>query len=539
VNRSAFPTQGPRNAPTGAGALDPYRQAIRRHPWIVALVVLVTLAAGIAYTQVRTPEYETSAQILVTPAADDPATIGLPILTDSVDPTRTLQTASTILTSPRASLLAARALGGGMTVPELRAALVVTPQGNQNVVAITATSSDAKLAARMANAYATAALATRKETLSAQVSTKLASITARQKALPATDTATAATLAGQASTLQSIEDGQDPNFSLLQSAAVPAAASGKSGALIVILALFVGLALGTAFALLLEQLDRRIRDEDEISDLSTLPVLARIPQDRRASDHSLPATGSVESMRALQIQLEARARGNGGHVVVVTSASEGDGKTTSAIALAQALASSGRRVVLLDFDLRKCEVGARIGVRSDLLRMLRTEGRLADVLVPAPGLRNLRVMSPTAVGDGGALFDSYSRQLPGLLDQARTLADFVVVDTAPLGRVADALRLLAHADDILLVARPGTTDRREFALTQETLDHLGIIPTGLVLVGGTRRVAGYYGFSGEIQPTLARVAPAPSPASPRSGPTVVPGDSAATAVRTPSSAAAP
>jgi Mrp family chromosome partitioning ATPase len=539
VNRSAFPTQGPRVAPTAAGALDPYRQAIRRHPWIVGLVVLVTLAAGIAYTRVRTPEYHTSAQILVTPAADDPATIGLPILTDSVDPTRTLQTASTILTSPRAALLAARALGGGMTVSELRAALAVTPQGNQNVVGITATSSDPQLAARMANAYATAALRTRKETLGSQVSTKLASVTARQKALSPTDTATAATLAGQASTLQSIADGQDPNFSLLQSAAVPAAASGKSTALIVVLALLVGLALGTGFALLLEQLDRRIRDEDELSDLSTLPVLARLPQDRRASDHSLPAVSSVEALRALQIQLEARARGSAGHVVVVTSASEGDGKTTSAIALAQALASSGRRVVLLDFDLRKCEIGARLGVRSDLLRMLRTDGRLADVLVPASGTRNLRVMSPPAVGDGGALFDSYTRQLPALIDQARSIADFVIVDTAPLGRVADALRLLAHADDVLLVARPGTTDRREFALTQETLDHLGIIPTGLVLVGGTRGAAGYYGFSGEIQPTLARVAPAGAPAPARSGPTVVPGDSAAPAVRTPSSAAAP
>jgi Mrp family chromosome partitioning ATPase len=536
VNRSAFPTQGPRVAPSGASALDPYRQAIRRHPWIVALCVLTTLAAGIAWSQLRSADYQATAQVLVTPAADDPATSGLPLLTESADPTRTLTTAATMLSSPRAALLAARELGG-ISVPALRAALTAEPQGNANVVGITGKSSDAKEAARIANAYTTAALKARSDSLRAQARTKLASVQARQKALSADDTVTASTLAGQASTLQSIVEGQDPNFSLLQSASVPSASAGKSGALIVVLALFVGLALGTAFALLLEHLDRRVRDEDELAELTTLPVLARIPQDRRAGEHQLPAAGSVEALRALQIQLEARARSSDGHVVVVTSASEGDGKTTSAIALAQTLASAGRRVVLLDFDLRKCEIGARLGVRSDLLRMLRTEGRLADILVPAPGTRNLRVLSPAAVGDAGALFDSYMRQLPSLVEQARALADFVVIDTPPLGRVADALRLMAHADDVLIVARPGTTDRRELALTQETLEHLGVVPTGLVLVGDTRRVARYYGFSGEVQPNLARVAPvAPLTERPMvhdGGPDL------AQAVRAPSSAAAP
>jgi Mrp family chromosome partitioning ATPase len=534
VNRSAFPTQGPRVGPSAASALDPYRQAIRRHPWIVGLIVLATLGAGIAWTQLRSSEYKATAQILVTPASDDPATIGLPILTESVDPTRTLSTASTILTSPRAAVLAARKLGSGTSVAALRSALAVETAGNSNVVSVTATAANPAQAARIANAYAAAALAAREETLRQQVATKLAGVQARQKLVKAGDTATASTLAAQASTLESIADGQDPNFSLLQPASPPAAASGKSTALIVVLALLVGLALGTAFALLLEQLDRRVRDEDELTGLSSLPVLARIPLDRRAAEHDLPPVGATEALRALQIQLEARARSGASHVIVVTSATEGDGKTTSAIALAQTLASSGRRVVLLDFDLRKCEVGTRLGVRSDLLRMLRTDGRLADVLVAAPGNRNLRVLSPPPVGDAGALLHSYTRQLPALVEQARAVADFVVVDTPPLGRVADALRLMAHADDVLLVARPGTTDRRELALTQETLDHLGVIPTGLVLVGGSRRTKGYYGFSGEVQPNLARVG-APAPIS---GRTSAPEPELASAGRTSSSVAA-
>lgn len=479
-----------------ASALDPYRRAVRRHPWLVAIVMLVTVAIAVAWTTTRAQEYKTTAQILVTPQSDNPATAGLPILTESVDPTRTLQTGSTMLTSLRAAELAVQQLGGGVTLADLRDAVAVEPQGNSSIVGVTATAPDAAAAARMANAYADAALTTRRTTLQRQVADKLAGVEARQRALADPDSAAAAALADQASSLQAISEGQDPNFSLLQAAPVPSAASGTSTALVVVLSVLVGLALGVGAALAVEQLDRRVRDEDELTQLSPLPVLARVPVDRRHhhDDASMPPAGATEALRALQIQLEARGRDS--RAVVITSASEGDGKTTTAIALAQTLVAAGRRVVLLDFDLRKSEVGERLGLRSDLLRMLRNDGSLEDVLMRVDGTRNLRVLSAPPVGDAGALFQAYSRRLPELIEQARAYADFVLIDTPPLGRVADALRLAARADDLLLVARPGHTDRRELALAQETLHQLAIIPTGLVVVGGSRPVAPYAGFTG-------------------------------------------
>jgi Mrp family chromosome partitioning ATPase len=463
---------------------------------MVAIVTLVTVAIAVAWTLSRTPDYQTTAQVLVTPQADDPATAGLPILTESVDPTRTLQTAATMLSTPRAAQLAAQRLGGGRTADGVRQAVTVEPQGNSNIIAFTASAQDAQEAARLADAYALAALSTRRSSLQSQVADKLDSVQARERALDDPNSNAAATLADQASTLQSIRDGQDPNFSLLQAAPVPAAASGTSNVLVLVLGVLVGFALGVAAALALEQVDRRVRDDDELTELTSLPVLARVPVDRRhRPDGAAPPAGATEALRALQIQLEARGRGRGSRVVVITSASEGDGKTTTALALAQTLVSAGRRVVLLDFDLRKSEIGERLGVRSDLLRMLRQDGSLDDVLVPAEGTRNLRVLSAPPVSDAGALFQAYSRRLPDLIEQARVDADVILIDTPPLGRVADALRLAARADDLLLVARLGHTDRRELALAQETLHQLAIVPTGLVVLGGSRRL-GYYGFTG-------------------------------------------
>lgn len=475
-------------------ALDPYRRAVRRHPWLVAIITLVTVAIAVAWTTTREQTYEATAQILVTPQADNTATSGLPILTESVDPTRTLSTAATMLTSPRAAALTVQSLDGQWSLDDIRSSVTVEPQGNANIVGVKAEDPTAAGAAKLANAYAQTALDTRSSSLKEQVQTKLTAIEAREEALDP-NSAAAAALADQAATLQAIVEGQDPNFSLLQAAPVPPAATGTSTVVIVVLSVLIGLALGVGAALAVEQLDRRVRDEEELTELTPLPVLARVPVDRRhQNDPGSPPAGATEALRALQIQLEARGRDT--RTVVMTSASEGDGKTTTTIALARTLVSAGRRVVVLDFDLRKSEVGERLGVRSDLLRMLRNDGSLEDVLMRVDGIRNLRVLSAPPVGDAGALFQAYSRRLPELIEQARAYADVVLIDTPPLGRVADALRLAARADDLLMVVRPGHTERRELGLAQEALQQLGIIPTGLIVVGGSRRVPGYYGFTG-------------------------------------------
>ena len=136
-----------------------------------------------------------------------------------------------------------------------------------------------------------------------------------------------------------------------------------------ILAALAGFTLGSGGALLLELTERRIRNEEEAVSLYPLPVLARIPilkgsqlRGRQASGwHMLPAVR--EAFRTLMIQLGPNPEGRA-HVVMVTSASTGDGKTTSAVNLAAAAAASGDPVILLDFDLRKPDVGRTLGVQA-------------------------------------------------------------------------------------------------------------------------------------------------------------------------------
>lgn len=469
------------------GAFGPYWRAVRHHPLLVSLVVVATVAAAVAWLERRAPTFEATAQILVTPVGGDPATAGLPILTDSVDPTRTLQTAATILDSPRAAIVAAGGLEG-WSVGRLLDAVEVSAQGDSNVVAVTARSDSAASAIEAANAYAPATLEVRRETLVEQVDAQMAGLRAQREALGSADPTSSANLAAVIAQLETIREGRDPNFSLLQRA-TDAEETGASRRVVLILALIAGAVIGVGAALVLEQLDRRMRDEDALVEAYPLPVLTRVPIVRRRTAAS--AQRLREAFRTLQVQLE---EGERSRVVMFTSASVGDGKTTSAIEYAGSLVASGLRVVLLDLDVRKPDIGTRIGVGSDVLALSGSTIRLTDWLVEAPGRPDLLVFSTRASGDISPVLASLARQLPDLLAQARELADCVVVDTAPLGRVSDALRIVSVADDVLLVARPGNTDRNDLNVARELLEHMGVTPTGFVVVGG--RGSSYGGLYG-------------------------------------------
>jgi capsular exopolysaccharide synthesis family protein len=182
---------------------------------------------------------------------------------------------------------------------------------------------------------------------------------------------------------------------------------------------------------------------------------------------------------------------------MITSASSGDGKTTSAINLAFALVAAGKRVTLIDFDLRKPELAGllALGDRPGLTSLLKGDASVADLAVQAPQLPPLRVVPAGTRGDA-AMLEPLMRRLPDVIAQARRAADYVILDTPPLGEVGDALRIAAQADQILVVARPGHTDRGHLELMRDLLARSGRSPAGMILVGLRDPAASYHGYGG-------------------------------------------
>jgi len=166
--------------PREDGAHSAYLRAVRAHPLLLGMIVLVAVATSVAWLSVRTAKYQATAQLLVTPVSNDGSYSGLPVITDSSsDPARTLQTAATVIQSPAAAAAAAKTLGAGWNPISVGTAVEVQPRGESDIIAITGTATSPRAARNVANAYARGALAAHANALQTQASTEVAQLQAR------------------------------------------------------------------------------------------------------------------------------------------------------------------------------------------------------------------------------------------------------------------------------------------------------------------------------------------------------------------------
>ncbi|MGI8729748.1 MAG: P-loop NTPase [Solirubrobacteraceae bacterium] len=504
------------------GALAPYLRAIRTHKLIVLLVTLAAVTGALAWTQLRSPVYEATAEILINPLPQGETTfLGLQLLTDTGDPVRTVQTAATVLKSRAAADRVAEELGLGWSPDRVLANVDVEAMGESNVLGVTARAGDPTQAARIANEFANAAVAARADLLDAQIDRVIAPIRERLDAIGSGPAGpTASDLGARLNSLQALRGGNDPTVALSQPAGAPEAPVGAGAPVVIVLSLLAGIGLGSAVAVLLELLRRTLRDEQEAMLIWPIPVLARVPYLGRRSRWGAGGGGwfmppSVgEAFRSLFVQLDG-PRDCDTRVVMITSASAGDGKTTSAINLAMTLAAGDNQVTLMDFDVRRPGVARALDLEQDrsLLAILDDSTTLGEKLLPVPGVPDLSVLATRApIGNDPFIVETVSRRLPQLLKAARAQADFIVVDTAPLGEISDALRLINDIDDLLVVVRPEYTNRRSFELMRDLLERSGVRPRGIIIVGDNQPLtSGYYEYGG------AAPEPRPRPAARRAG----------------------
>ena len=467
--------------------IESYLEAIRLHRLLILVIVLVTVAGTAAVVALRPATYTANAKILVSPLPiDDETFLGLQIVRDAGDPTRTVQTAAALIESRQAAQLAAARLGREWTTQRVEDAVSVEAEGQSNLLAVTAKAREPDVAARVADAYARAALFVRAQALRERVATLIERLVARQRSLPPGDPA-AADVAGRINQLESLRSGDDPTLQLAAPAAIPHAPSDPPAWLLILVALVGGLGIGSTVALLREALARSVRSEHELRNSYPLPVLSRVPVDARAKHDPLDAPAAVrQAYRLVLAQIVARA--GGPRAVIVTSPSHRDGKTTAAVHLALAAAATGIRVVLLDLDLRRAAA-------ADLLEIPRGARRLAAAVADDSDPASLLATSPLAPSAkalaaspadsaDAALLPRLQQRLPPLLDALlERSADLVIIDAPALDEDGDSLSYAIDVDDLLLVVRLGHTSRSSIERTRELLEHTSARPTGVILIG--------------------------------------------------------
>lgn len=478
-----MPTDRSRSAAGDDGAIWPLLTAVRRRWWLLVALVIVAVGAAFLALGQRTPSYQAEAQILVVPyPSGDASVTGIRILRETNDGARDLQTATALLTSSRTDEATAAAVGRGVTADDVESGVTLEPIGGSNIIAVRATSSDARQAARLANAYANAAIAQRNAEIKEQA----------RIAIKAIDGQDGAEFAATRQQLRSFRDQGDPTMSVSQGATVPSAPEGPGDLVVLLAAAIAGLVLGTIGALLLERGDRRVRDRAELLAAVPVPVLTGVPSPRGHKGIDMPPPVR-EAFRTLQIQLDL-GRHDGCRRILVTSASSGDGKTTTVLNLAFALIGAGHRVLVVDFDLREPDLGPQLGLddATAVVTTLTTGQGLSAIMRSAPRLPPLRVVQASSGPGDVALLPTLTRRMIEVLDEAATMADYVLIDTAPIGEVGDALPLIPHVDDVLVVGRPGSTDRRALDVMAGLFERADVTPTGWVVTGVETTTSRYH-----------------------------------------------
>ena len=300
---------------------------------------------------------------------------------------------------------------------------------------------------------------------------------------------------------------QDASSRIISPATLPrSTTSARRKLLLFPLGGMAGLGGGLMLACLLEYLRPVIKTGAEIEQIFGRPVMGIIPLVGHRKTRSLPGErllGEVvdepfshltEAVHAVRISLELSNVNP--KVILITSALPAEGKSTVAMLLAASAASSGKKTILLDCDLRQPSTSAALqnAQQAGLSDLLLGTAKLADVITKDP-ITNIYVI-PAGSMVPNAPDWLKSQRMVDLITELRSAFDYVVMDTSPLLPVVDALVLTTVADKVLVVVEWSRTPRDSIAEAFKVLRPEAHRVAGIVLnkADGSRLPG--YGYAG-------------------------------------------
>ena len=248
------------------------------------------------------------------------------------------------------------------------------------------------------------------------------------------------------------------SVTMVTPASLPTAAAGPGEGILLPIGALLGLMLGIGAILVRDHFDDRVRDRTDLAQRLDAPVLGEIPRIWGTTANpacvfsQAPLSRAAEAYRYIRshLQLLADSASEGAMVLLVAGPHGGEGSTCVAANLATALAHANSSVILVDADLRHPSLAEVFGVadRPGLADLIAESASGDEVAVPTslPGLR--LVTAGKAPGQAADIFEP--ERLARAFYKMRAIADFIVVDSAPL-LVASGAIILARASDLVMV----------------------------------------------------------------------------------------
>ena len=517
--------------------LRDYLGVLRRHKWIILGAVLLLPALAVAASLQQRRLYQATAEILIS-HQNLAASLG-GLQQDFTEADRLAQTQASLARVPavaRRAIAAARVTG--MTPEDLLRDSKVSTQANADLLDFSVTNASPSRARRLATAYAQSFSTYQRELDSAAFVRARHDVEAQMEQLRAggaQDSGLYAELLTKDKQLRTLETLQTSNAVVVRQADrthLVQPRPVRNG----ILGFVVGLGLGIGLAFLRHALDTRVRSSDEVAERLHVPLLARLPEPPkrlRAKDRLVmlaePQSRDAEPFRILRTNLEFVSLERGARTIMVTGAIEGEGKSTTVANLAVSLARTGRRVILVDLDLRRpvlhrfFGLGTNRGITDVALGHATLDQTLAPVPITEgkanrkapsyngqqPLLGSLAVLQAGSTPPDPGEFIA-TRALTELLETLAGRADIVLLDAPPLLHVGDAISLSAKVDGMIVVVNLDRIRRPVLTELHRVLSTCPAEQLGFVLAGaGSEEGYGYPSYyyeraSQTRQGTLAR-----------------------------------
>lgn len=375
-----------------------YLAVMARWKWLIIIVTLVCVAAGMGYLFTRTPLYRATTQLLYV----QPVTISNPLVQGGYSQTYQqpdVATVSAMVSSTQVTNGAFKVLEGKDTSAGYSVAAVqpVDAGGNStaNVVGIEAVSTSAETAAAAANATAQAFVDWRRDTKRTEVQDAMAAVEAALKTYVSPGAKESAEYLQLKQSQQALElqlQSLSSDFTIISPATAPSQPFSPRKRHTLTLSVVLGLALGMGLAFLLEQLDTRIRDDKQMNEMLGMsplghlpPLMRRTPEGTPVQMLSNPSGPMAEAIRVLRGNLSFTGVDGDIRSVLVTSSIRTEGKSVTASNLAVSLALAGQRVVLVDADLRRPRIHSymhlsnAVGLTSVLARRVELEDAVVSI----------------------------------------------------------------------------------------------------------------------------------------------------------------
>lgn len=267
--------------------------------------------------------------------------------------------------------------------------------------------------------------------------------------------------------------------------------------IVFILSTLFGVLFGSILAFLRHYSNRKIQSTQDVKQLTSLPIYGTIPfckqKPNQLEVHNRAKSPFTESFRTLRTNLQFVKQTNQATTILITSTIAGEGKTTTSANLATILEMAKYKTLIINLDLRKPTLHKFFSVNNNIGASTYLNGNhTVEDIILSTEFANLDIITSGPIPlDPSELI--LSKKLPELLEKLRTMYDYIIIDSAPIGIVTDTKTIMQYSDLNLILLREDYAKKDFISTLEQIIEKHQFKNIGLIL-NASKEEGGEYGY---------------------------------------------